>query len=294
MSDYVISCCSTADLTPAALDARDIKYIYFNYELDGVPYKDDLWQSRTPHDLYDSMLAGASARTSQVGVGEYVEYFTKFLEKGLDVLHVTLSTGISGTYNSAITARDLVLENFPERTVTIVDSLAASSGYGLLMDKAADLRDEGMGIGELAAWIEQHRLNLQHWFFSTDLTFFIKGGRISKTAGLMGSLLRICPVMDVAPDGSLRVVEKIRTKKKAMQRTLQKMQELAKGGAGYAGKIYMCQSVCEDDARQMADLIEEAFPNMSGRVETFPIGAVIGAHTGPGTIAVFFWGAERL
>jgi len=101
-------------------------------------------------------------------------------------------------------------------------------------------------------------------------------------------------VMDVAPDGSLRVVEKIRTKKKAMQRTLQKMQELAKGGAGYAGKIYMCQSVCEDDARQMADLIEEAFPNMSGRVETFPIGAVIGAHTGPGTIAVFFWGAERL
>ena len=212
MSGFVLSCCSTVDLAAEALEARDIKYIYFNYELDGKPCKDDFGRTNSPAELYSKMLAGADAKTSQVSTGDYVEHFEKFLSQGLDVLHATLSSGISGTYNSAVAAQRLLAEKYPERKVVIVDSLAASAGYGLFVDRLADLRDEGMGIDELAAWGLEHRLEVQHWFFSTDLTFFIRGGRISKAAGVVGGLLKICPMMDVEPDGSLAVKEKIRTK----------------------------------------------------------------------------------
>ena len=293
MSDFVLSCCSTADLTPAWLDRRDIAYIEFNYQLGGTWYKDDFGQSNPPAQLYARMLAGEEAKTSQVSVGDYMEHFEKFLGAGKDVLHVTLSSGISGTYNAACTARDQLAEKYPDRTLVVVDSLAASSGYGMLMDKLADLRDEGLGINEVAAWAEAHKLELNHWFFSSDLTFFIRGGRISKAAGLVGGMLKICPVMDVAVDGSLAVREKIRTKSKAMARVLDIMRERAEGGTDYADKCFICQSECEDDARELAGRIEGTFPKLKGKVEIFPIGATIGCHTGPGTVAVFFWGTPR-
>ena len=232
MSDYVLSCCSTADVTRELLEERGIAYVYFNYQLDGQMLKDDFGQTNSPAQLYSKMLAGADAKTSQVSVGEYITHFEKFLTQGKDVLHVTLSSGISGTYGSACAARDQLAEKYPDRKIVIVDSLCASAGYGLLMDRLADLRDTGMGIDELAAWAEEHRLEVQHWFFSSDLTFFIRGGRISKAAGLVGGLLKICPVMDVEPNGSLAVKEKIRSKGRAIARDLQKMEELAQGEEG--------------------------------------------------------------
>ncbi len=293
MPDYVLSCCSTADLTHDWLESRDIKYIFFNYYLNGEVCKDDFGATNAPAELYAKMLAGAEAKTSQISAGDYMEHFEKFLADGKDVLHVTLSTGISGTYNSACTARDQLAEKYPDRKVVVIDSLAASSGYGLLMDRMADLRDSGMGIDELAAWAEEHKSEVQHWFFSSDLTFFVRGGRISKAAGLVGGMLKICPVMDVEPDGSLAVKEKIRTKAKAVNRVVEKMEELAEGGLDYSGKCFISQSECEDDAREVANRIEAKFPKLDGKVEIFPIGATIGVHTGPGTVALFFWGEKR-
>lgn len=293
MSGFVLSCCSTVDLAAEALEARDIKYIYFNYELDGKPCKDDFGRTNSPAELYAKMLAGADAKTSQVSTGDYVEHFEKFLSQGLDVLHATLSSGISGTYNSAVAAKNLLAEKYPERKVVIVDSLAASAGYGLFVDRLADLRDEGMGIDELAAWGLEHRLEVQHWFFSSDLTFFIRGGRISKAAGLVGGLLKICPVMDVEPNGSLAVKEKIRSKGRAIARDLQKMEELAQGGRNYTGKVFISQSECLVDAEELAHRIETTFPHIDGPVRIYPIGATIGCHTGPGTVALFFWGKPR-
>lgn len=293
MSDYVLSCCSTADLTHDWLESRDIKYIFFNYYLNGEVCKDDFGATNSLAELYGKMLAGAEAKTSQISAGDYMEHFEKFLAAGRDVLHVTLSTGISGTYNSACTARDQLAEKYPDRKVIVIDSLAASSGYGLLMDKMADLRDEGMGIDELAAWTEEHKSEVQHWFFSSDLTFFVRGGRISKAAGLVGGMLKICPVMDVEPDGSLAVKEKIRTKAKAVNRVVEKMEELAEGGLDYSGKCFISQSECIDDAQEVARRIEAKFPKLNGKVEIFPIGATIGVHTGPGTVALFFWGEKR-
>ena len=294
MPGYVLSCCSTADVTRDWLEARDIKYLFFNYYLDGKVCKDDFGATNPPAQLYAKMLAGADAKTSQISAGDYMAHFEPFLAAGQDVVHVTLSSGISGTYNSACAARDQLAEKYPDRHVYVVDSLAASSGYGLLMDKLAELRDSGMGAAELAAWAEEHKSEVQHWFFSSDLTFFIRGGRISKAAGLVGGMLKICPVMDVAPDGSLAVREKIRTKAKAINRVVEKMEELAEGGLDYSGKCYISQSECKADALEVAARVEERFPKLDGKVEVFPIGATIGVHTGPGTVALFFWGKKRV
>ena len=293
MADYVLSCCSTADVTREFLEQRDIAYVYFNYQLDGQTCKDDFGRTNSPSELYAKMLAGADAKTSQVSVGEYVEHFEKLLKEGKDVLHVTLSSGISGTYGSACAAAQQLAEAYPDRKLVVVDSLCASAGYGLLMDKLSDLRAGGMGIDELAAWAEAHRLEVQHWFFSTDLTFFIRGGRISKAAGLVGGLLKICPIMDVEPDGSLAVKEKIRNKKNAIKRDLEKMEELAAGGRAYAGKVFISNSDCEEDAREVASQIEREFQHIDGPVQIYQIGATIGCHTGPGTVALFFWGKPR-
>ena len=294
MPGYVLSCCSTADVTREWLENRDIAYLYFNYFLNGEMCKDDFGATNPPAQLYAKMLAGADAKTSQISAGDYMEHFEKYLAQGKDVLHVTLSSGISGTFNSACAARDQLAEKYPDRKIYVVDSLAASSGFGLLMDRLAELRDGGMDVDELAAWAEDHKHEVQHWFFSSDLTFFVRGGRVSKAAGLVGGMLKICPVMDVEPDGSLAVKEKIRTKAKAINRVVEKMEELAEGGLDYSGKCYISQSECLADAQEVAARIEERFPKLNGKVEIFPIGATIGVHTGPGTVALFFWGKRRV
>ncbi len=292
MSDYVLSCCSTVDLTQQLLDERHIAYVCFNYQLDGVMLKDDFGKTNTPTALYAKMLGGANATTSQVSVGEYIEHFTRYLKQGKDVVHVCLSSGISGTYNSACAAA-LQLAGKYGNKVYVVDSLCASAGYGLLVDRLADLRDGGMGAKDLADWANAHKLEVQHWFFSTDLTFFIRGGRISKAAGVVGGLLKICPIMDVEPDGSLAVKEKIRTKARAIERDMQKMEELAAGGRNYNGKCFISQSDCLEDAREVANRVEAEFYHLNGPVHIYDIGATIGCHTGPGTVALFFWGTPR-
>lgn len=293
MSDYILSCCSTADLSKEHFEARDIHYVCFHYSLDGENYADDLGQSVPFDEFYKRMTEGAETKTSQVNVDEYIEYFTPFLEAGKDILHVTLSSGISGTINSAKIAADELLEKYTDRKIYIVDSLGASSGYGLIMDTLADKRDEGMGIDEAHDWVEAHKLELHHWFFSTDLTFYIKGGRITKAEGFFGTMLKICPLLNMDNLGRLIPREKIRTKKKVIRQAVSKMEEFAKDGHDYSGKCYISNSGCYEDARAVADLVEELFPKLNGKVEINSVGTTIGSHTGPGTVALFFWGSER-
>ena len=293
MANYVLSCCSTADLTKEHFENRDIHYICFHYKLDGVDYPDDLGQTIQFEDFYKKMDEGAETSTSQVNVSEYVEYFSQFLEEGKDILHVSLSSGISGTYNSAVNAALIARERYPERKIYIVDSLGASSGYGLLMDKLADLRDSGMGIDEVHDWAEEHKLELNHWFFSTDLKFYIKGGRISKTAGTIGTILGICPLINMDNEGRLIPRAKIRTKRKVIEEIVKRMEENAEGGLDYSGKCYISQSACMDAAEEVAKLVEERFPKLCGKVEINYVGTTIGSHTGPGTVALFFWGKKR-
>lgn len=294
MNDYVLSCCSTADISKEHFLQRDIHYVCFHFAVDGVEYMDDLGESIPYDEFYERMKNGADTRTSQVNISEYVDYFTPFLKSGKDIVHVCLSSGISGTINSARNAALIVKERYPERSIYIVDSLGASSGYGLLMDTAADMRDSGLSAEELAKWIEDNRLKLHHWFFSTDLSSYVKGGRISKTAAIFGGLLEICPLLNMDNLGRLIPRQKVRTKKKVMVECVKRMEEHARNGYDYSGKCYMCQSACYDDARKVADMIEAKFPKLNGKVEINPIGTTIGSHTGPGTISIFFWGDERV
>ena len=293
MNDYIISCCSTADLTQEHFDQRKIHYICFHFMLDNVSYPDDLGKSIPFKEFYQKMADGADTKTSQINAEEFIEYFRPFLENGQDILHITLSSGISGVYNSACIARDSLLEEFPDRKIYIADSLGASSGYGLFMDAVADQRDKGMDLDTLYQWVQDNRLLLNHWFFSTDLTFYIKGGRISKTAGTVGNLLNICPLLNVNNEGKLIPREKIRTKRKVIKEIVNKMEECARDGLAYNGKCYISHSACYEDARAVADLIEARFPSLNGKVEIYNIGTVIGSHTGPGTVDLFFWGKER-
>ena len=293
MGDYVLSCCSTADLSKERFEKRQIQYVCFHFELGGKEYLDDLGASVPPEELYSRMIAGEDTKTSQVSVGDYEALFEKNLKDGKDILHVTLSSGISGTYNSACVARDELKERYPDRKIYLVDSLAASSGYGLLMETLADLRDSGMGIDELYRWAEENKLKLHHWFFSTDLTFFIKGGRVSKTAGFIGSVMNICPLLNVDFEGKLIPREKIRTKKKVIARIVEQMEINAQDGLDYSGKCFLSHSLCREDADAVAALVEEKFKKLNGKVAIFPIGATIGSHTGPGTVALFFWGNKR-
>lgn len=294
MREYVISCCSTADLTEEHFKKRNLSYICFHYELDGKQYPDDLGKSIPFDQFYKAMQQGAQTKTSQINAEEFIEYFEQILKDGKDILHLCLSSGISGVMNSALLAKQELEEKYPDQKILIVDSLAASSGYGLLMDKLADLRDEGMTIDELYEWANTHKQNLHHWFFSTDLTFFIRGGRISKTAGAIGGLLNICPLLNVDYEGKLVPRFKIRTKKKVIRAIVDKMEEFAEDGLDYSGKCYISQSACYEDARQVADLVEQRFPKLNGKVEINNIGTTIGSHTGPGTVALFFWGKKRV
>lgn len=293
MREYVLSCCSTADLSKERFEQRNIQYVCFHFELGGKEYLDDLGVSVSPQELYARMVAGEDTKTSQVSVGEYEAFFERNLKEGKDILHVTLSTGISGTYNSACVARDELKERYPDRKIYIVDSLGASSGYGLIMETLADMRDSGMGIDELYQWTEENKLTMHHWFFSTDLTFYIRGGRISKTAGFIGSVMGICPLLNMDSEGRLIPREKVRTKKKVIKRIVEQMEQNARDGLDYSGKCFLCHSVCFEDAKAVAALVEEKFPKLNGKVEIFPIGATIGSHTGPGTVALFFWGGKR-
>ena len=293
MSDYILSCSSTVDLTPQQMKERDIRYVCFHFILDGQDHKDDMGQSIAPEELYSRMVAGAEAKTSQVALGEYTEYFEQLLQEGKDILHVEFSSGLSGSYNSARLVVEDLKEKYPDRKIYLVDSLAASSGYGLIMETLADMRDAGKSVEELYQWTEENRLRMHHWFFSTDLTFYIRGGRISKTAGAVGTLLGICPLLNMDNLGRLQPREKIRTKKKVIRRIVEMMEAHAQDGTEYSGKCYICQSACLDDAKAVAALVEEKFPKLQGKVEIYPIGATIGSHTGPGTVALFFWGDER-
>ena len=293
MSNYVLSCCSTADLKKEHFNKRDINYICFHYELDGKDYRDDLGQTMSFEDFYRAMSEGADTKTSQINAEEYEEYFETFLKEGKDILHVTLSSGISGTLNSAIIAKSMCEEKYPDRKIYIVDSLNASSGFGLLVDKLADLRDEGKSIDEVYAWAEENKLNAHAWFFSTDLTFFVKGGRISKTSGFVGGILNICPLLNIDNEGKLIPRQKIRTKKKVMETIVEQMEACAQDGNEYSGKCYISHSACLEDAKAVAEKIESRFPKLNGKVEINDVGTTIGSHTGPGTVALFFWGGNR-
>ncbi|MDO5716887.1 MAG: DegV family protein [Tissierellia bacterium] len=292
MKDYEIFTSSPSDLNREYHAKNGIQCIPFKVIFEDKEVDDDTWQTFSPKEFYDLIRQGANPSTSQINVGDYVEHFTPFLEAGKDILHLELSSGISGSINSAQIARAELANRFPERKIYVVDSLCASSGLGLLVDKVVELRDQGKAIDEIYAFVEEHKLNVQHWFTSMDLTHYFRGGRISRTSFLIGGALNICPVLNMDYKGKLTPRKKARGFKKALNSLVDQMSELAEHRKEYDQKVFICQSDEEENAQFVADKIRKTFPYVK-EVCIFPIGTTIGSHTGPGTISIFFWGDRR-
>lgn len=291
---YRISCGSTVDMPNTWFEERDISLIPYVYTIDDQEYLDDFGESLSIEDFYQKIRDGAMPTTSQISVGRYTDFFEQIVKNGQDCLHIAFSSGLSGSYNSAVLAAKQVEEKYPDRKVVVIDSLAASSGYGLLVDAAADKRDEGLDLHELAKWIEENKRKVHHWFFSTDLTHYKRGGRVSASAAFFGNLLNVCPLLNVDMGGHLIPREKVRSKRKVIRATVEKMQTFADDGLKYSGKCFISHSSSKEDASKVKELVEETFKDVKKPVLINDIGVIIGSHTGPGTVSLFYFGDERL
>lgn len=294
MKQFALTCSSTADMPISFFCENDIPFACFHFLMDGKEYLDNCGQSMPFDVFYQKIANGSKPSTSQVSAADYEKMWRPLLSAGTDILHITLSSGLSGTINSAITARDNILPKFPGRRIEVIDSLGASSGYGLLVTYACKLRDEGKSLDEAVQWVEANKLRIHHWFFSTDLSSYYRGGRISRSSAMFGTILHICPLLNMNTEGRLIPREKIRTKKKVINEIVKRMEQHAQNGLNYSGKCYISQSACYEDARTVADLIEARFPKLDGKVLINSVGTVIGTHTGPGTVALFFLGDDRV
>lgn len=290
---FTLSCCSTVDLPYSYMESRDIPVLFYTYVVDGVEYDDDM--GRDPEALprfYRFIREGKLPQTSQINVAAYMEFFERLLQKG-DLLHIAFTSGQSGSVHNAFLAAEELRQKYPDRKLIVIDSLCSSSGYGLLVDSAADLRDQGKSLEEVEQWVLAHRNRVHHQFFSSDMTQFRRTGRVSGAAATVATVLNICPIMRLDDTGSIKAYSKVRGKKKAVEVTVDTMEQCAEGGADYDGKCFVCHSQCPQDAQLLIDAIEQRFPKLKGRIRLCDIGTIIGSHAGPGTVAVFFYGNER-
>lgn len=290
---YILSCCSSVDLPAELLRERNIRWTGFHVTLGDREYRDDLGATVPHADFYRAMTEGADTKTAQINVDEYMTYFAALLGEGQDVVHLVLSSGLSGSYNSALIAAQELREQFPERQLWLIDSRMATVGEGLLLEKLADLRDSGLSAEELYNWAEEHKLGVQGWFYTTDLTWFIKGGRVSKLSGWFGTMLNICPLLNIDGEGKLIPRLKLRGKAAVINALLDKMAEYAEGGEAYSGPCRLVHADRPEEAQDVARRIGERFPALKDKVEITWVGTTIGAHTGPGAVGLFFWGHGR-
>ncbi len=294
MTDYILSCESTIDLSVDYVNKLDVSVINANYELDGKNYLDDFGQSLNMKTFYDNMRQGASPSTSRINTGEYLENLKSLLEKGQDVVHICLSTGMSSQYESLLEAINILKEDFPERKIYPIDSKMASAGVGLLVSKLSKLKKEGMNAEQLYNWAQENKLHVINYTSNENLEYVARGGRISKTAASIGGVLHICPLIEVDDQGHMIVTSKIRTRKKLLKTLLQKMKDNAIGGQGYNDQVFISTADNIELSNEVKEMIEEAFPHIDGGVKIFNIGPTVGSHIGPGTIAIFYWGKERM
>ena len=291
---FTLSCCSTVDLPYSYMESRDIPVLFYTYVVDGREYDDDM--GRDPEALprfYGFLKEGKLPQTSQINVAAYTEFFEKLLDKGGDVLHIAFTSGQSGSVHNAFLAAEELKDRYPGQRLVVIDSLCSSSGYGLLVDYAADMRDEGKTLDEVAQWVLDNRNKVHHQFFSSDMTQFRRTGPLSGAKAAVATVLNICPIVRLDDKDAIKAYSKVRGKKKAVETTVDTMEQCAQGGRDYDGKCFVCHSQCPEDARLVMDAVEERFPKLKGKIRLCDIGTIIGSHAGQGTVAVFFMGNER-
>ncbi|MGM9526850.1 MAG: DegV family protein [Oscillospiraceae bacterium] len=291
MSDYKITTDSTTDITPELVDELELHVIPMIFTVDGKDYRNtpdnkDL----DPHEFYEMLRNGKQSLTTQINGETFKDEVRPFLDNGLDVLHLCFSSGLSSTYNSIRLAAEDLLEEYPDRKIIIVDTLAASMGEGLIVYHAGVLRKQGKSIDEVAAWVEENKLKLAHWFTVDDLNFLKRGGRLSGAAAFFGTVLNIKPVLHVDDEGHLIPIDKIRGRRKSLECLVDHMAKTAVNPSEQV--IFISHGDALEDAQYVEKLVRERFGVKT--VYMNHIGPVIGSHSGPGTVALFFLAEKRL
>lgn len=289
MQKFVITTENTTDLPREYYEKHDIYYAYLPCVMDGVVYN----KENDIHfkDFYNRMREGSMPVTSQVNAEDAKELWRPLVEAGKEILHLGFSSGLSGSFNSCRIAAEEMREEYPECKIIVIDSLCASLGEGLFLDKAVEMREKGISMEETAQWLEDHKLNLVHLVTVDDLNHLHRGGRVSKVSAVLGTMINIKPIIHVNNEGKLIAINKVRGRKRSLTTLVDMMEKQMKGYPGENGSIFISHSDCEEDARFVAKLIEERLGFTDFLIN--PIGATIGAHTGPGTVALFFWGNYR-
>lgn len=287
---YKIITDSTTDLTQKMIEELELTVVSLRFTIDGKTYRDKADQSEMPtRTFYAKLRDGKMSTTSQINADEFASVFEPVLAGGEDVLYIAFSSGLSGTCQSACIARDELKEKYPERKIYVFDSLCASMGEGLLVYQAAMMKRAGTDIDSLYKWLEENALKLCHWFTVGDLNHLKRGGRVSTTAALVGTMLGIKPVLHVDDEGHLIPVSKVRGRRQSLDALVQKMEETAIHPGEQT--IFISHGDCIEDAEYVADQVRAKFGVKNVQINF--VGPVIGAHSGPGTVALFFFGTHR-
>ena len=289
MSSYVITTDDNSDLPESFMEEHGIKCAYFSYFIDEVHYTHDNFLP--VKEFYDRMRNGSLPTTAQVNPEDIREMMEPILKEGKDVLHIAFSSGLSGGYNSSRIAAEELREEYPDRTIIVIDSLAASLGQGLLVYYAQMKKEAGEDIQTVADWVETHKNNLVHLFTVDDLNHLHRGGRVSKATAIVGGMLNIKPVLHVDDEGHLIALGKVRGRKKSLLELVNLMEQKLGSYAQSCDTIFVSHGDCEEDARFVAQKVEEKYKIRTELINY--VGATIGAHSGPGTVALFFLGEER-
>ena len=287
MNDYVITVNSTVDLPKEWLEERHIPVIPLKYTIDGENYKG--MEGLSSKEFFQKLREGKMAVTSQVNPEEAKEALEAFLKEGKDILHLAFSSGLSGTYNSMRIAAEELMEEYPERKVIVIDTLCACLGEGLLLYYALKRKGEGKSIEEVAQWAEENKLHVCHNVAIDDLNHLQRGGRVSKTTAILGTMVQVKPIIHMDDKGLLQVIGKERGRKKALNKIVDMAVEQAKGWENDI--IMITHGDCAEDAEYVAKLVRKKMGIENILVNN--IGEVIGSHTGPGVVAVFCMGSKR-
>ena len=284
MSKFLIITDSTTDLPKSYYEEKGIPVISLSYMMDGVTYED--MNGLTGQEFFAKIKEGSMPTTSQINPEQARNAFEPYLKEGKDILYIGFTSGLSGSYNSVRMAIEELEEEYPDRKMIAIDSLCASMGEGLLLYKAVELRDQGKSMDEIAEWIENNKLNICHDVTIDDLFHLHRGGRVSKASAVVGSIIKIKPIIHVDEEGRLIVINKERGRKKAMMSLIDRMEEKSKGFENNVAMIV--HGDVEEDAEFLKKQIEERFGIQNVIINC--IGSVIGSHTGPGVIAIFYMG----
>lgn len=290
MNNYTIITDSSCDLPDSLVKELELEVLPLAFIMDGKTYRnypDN--REMAPKDFYNKQREGSMATTNAVNVGEAADAMEDVLKRGEDVLVLAFSSGLSTTCNSFQIAAGDLAEQYPDRKIFVVDTLCASLGQGMFVYQAARLRQAGRSMEEVRDWAEQNKLNQCHWFTVNDLFFLKKGGRVSAATAVVGTMLQIKPVLHVDNEGHLINVAKARGRKASLLALVDKVGELADDPAGQT--MFISNSDCAEDAQFVADEIKQRYGTKEIIINS--IGPVIGAHTGPGCVALFFMGKHR-